>query len=92
MWLPLKFYERAPQYWLLIGLLLVITGSYLGLQVERMYMYLGVTTGVICIVWSIAIFIRRTQRVNRQPIETYDEYLEQTCELNHSPEGLERRL
>ncbi|MDH3614387.1 MAG: hypothetical protein OEU90_05255 [Gammaproteobacteria bacterium] len=92
MWLSSNFYERAPQYWLLIGLLLVITGTYLGLQVERMYMYFGVATGVTCIVWSVVVFIRRAKRLNRQPIETYDEYLEQTCELNQSPDGLKRRF
>ena len=92
MWLSSNLYERAPQYWLLIGLLLVIIGTYLGLQVERMYMYFGVPAGTICIIWSIVVFIRRTKRVNRQPIETYDDYLEQTCELNHSPEGLKRRF
>lgn len=88
MWIPVNFYERAPQYWLLIGLLLIIVGSYLGLQLDRLFMYIGVTVGAACVIWSFVIFARRTKRLDRQPIETYDDYLEQTCELNYRPDGL----
>jgi hypothetical protein len=83
MWLPIPFYQRAPHYWLLLGLLLIIIGIYLGLEVQRLYLYIGVGIGMACCLWSLRIFMRRTP--GRPPLD-YDEYLDQTCELNHKPE------
>jgi hypothetical protein len=82
MWLPTPFYERAPHYWLLLGLLLVIIGIYLGFEVHRSYMYFGVGIGLACCLWSLRIFIRGKPR---RPELKYDDYLDQTCELNYNP-------
>lgn len=83
MWLPTPFYERAPHYWLLLGILLIIVGMYLGFEVQRAYMYAGVGLGVACCLWSGRVFARRRPR---QPAADIDDYLDQTCELNHNPE------
>lgn len=82
MYLPPQFYERAPHYWLLLGILLIIVGIYLGIEVQRPYLYFGVGIGVACCLWSLRTFTRRTPG---RAAQNYDEYLDQTCELNHNP-------
>jgi len=83
MWLPSAVYERAPQYWLLLGLLLIITGTYLGFQVGRMFMYVGIGVGLACCAWSIRVLM---QRKIRRPAQNQDPELDQTCELNYKPD------
>ncbi|MDH3534042.1 MAG: hypothetical protein OEO82_13995 [Gammaproteobacteria bacterium] len=77
-------YERAPQYWLLLGLLFCLVGTYLGLQIERLYLYLGLVVGAACCLWSFLIFMRRSLR--RPDVDT-DPGLDQTCELNYKPDN-----
>jgi len=60
MWLPTPIYEKAPHYWLLLGLLLIVLGVYLGLEVASSYMYLGVVSGVVSCVWSIRTYWQRS--------------------------------
>ena len=81
MWLPSAVYERAPQYWLLLGLLLIVTGTYLGLQIDRLYLYLGIGMGLACCAWGIRILMRR--KIQRPYVEPE---LDQTCEMNYKPE------
>jgi Kef-type K+ transport system membrane component KefB len=61
MWLPSQFYEKAPHYWLLLGLLFITVGSYLGLQVEINYLYFGVVVGLCCCLWSVRVFTARAK-------------------------------
>ena len=42
MYLPNSLYERAPHYWLFVGLLLIILGIYLGIQVDTKFTVVGV--------------------------------------------------
>ena len=81
MWLPSPVYERAPHYWILLGLLLIITGSYLGLQGTTIYLYLGVPVGVASCAWGIRVLMRR--KIQRPSV---DPELDQTCELNYKPD------
>jgi len=69
MWLPSPVYEKAPHYWLLLGLLLIVLGVYLGLQIASTYLYLGVTAGVASCAWSILTYWQRSLRRER-PAET----------------------
>lgn len=62
MYLPESLYERAPHYWLFIGLLLVALGIYLGVQVDTMFMYIGVSLGVLSCVWGIRVLVRRARK------------------------------
>lgn len=57
MWLPTPVYERLPQFWLLLGLLFMSSGVHLGFDYELSFVYSGV--GAACVVWSIAIFVKR---------------------------------
>ena len=62
MWLPTPFYERAPQYWLVLGLLFIIVGTYLGIEVDRSYLFLGIGVGLACCAWSARVFSQRSER------------------------------
>jgi hypothetical protein len=62
MYLPNSLYERAPHYWLFIGLLLVVLGIYLGVQVDTKFLFLGVTLGALSCAWGIRIFLHRARK------------------------------
>lgn len=65
MYLPESLYERAPHYWVFIGLLLVVLGVYLGIQVNTRFFVLGAGLGLASCAWGIRVFLRRS----RQPGE-----------------------
>ena len=62
MWLPEGVYERVPQLWLLMGVLFVAFGLYIGFAYNLIYMYLAL--GGICLVRSIWCFKMRRQNRN----------------------------
>ena len=62
MYLPNSLYERAPHYWVFVGLLLVVIGLYLGIQVDTKYMVLGVSMGVLSCAWGVRVFLRRARK------------------------------
>lgn len=47
MWIPLPLYERIPQFWLLLGLLFIALGLYIGFDFELIFFYLAL--GVLCV-------------------------------------------
>ena len=57
MWLPIPIYERMPQVWLLLGLMLMYSGIYLTFDYILSYLYSG--AGLVCAAWGIWIFSRR---------------------------------
>lgn len=59
MWLPSPIYERIPQFWLLLGLLFMTSGTYLGFEYQLSFLYFGV--GFVCVGWGFVIFIRRSR-------------------------------
>ena len=68
MYLPNSLYERAPHYWILIGLLLVIVGVYLGVQVDSKYLFLGVSMGLASCLWGIRILLHRARKAGEADI------------------------
>jgi len=62
MYLPNSIYERAPHYWLLIGLLLVILGVYLGIQMNSKFLVVGVLLGLASCAWGLRVLLRRSRR------------------------------
>jgi len=62
MYLPNSIYERAPHYWLLMGLLLVILGVYLGIEMNSKFLVVGVLLGLASCAWGIRVLLRRTRR------------------------------
>ena len=57
MYLPTPIYERIPQFWLLLGLLFMSSGTYLGFDYALSFGYFGV--GFVCCIWSLWIFSMR---------------------------------
>ena len=62
MWLPTPIYERIPQFWLLLGLLFMTSGTYLGFDHSLSFVYFGV--GFACCAWSLSIFSMRLRHRN----------------------------
>jgi len=61
MYLPNSLYERAPHYWLFIGMLLVVLGIYLGIEMSSAFLYTGVSLGLASCAWGARIFLRRSR-------------------------------
>lgn len=57
MWLPTSIYERLPQFLLILGLLFMSSGWYLGFDYSLSILYFCV--GGACCLWSLWIFTRR---------------------------------
>ena len=65
MWIPTPVYERIPQFWLLLGLLFMSSGTYLGFDYSLSFLYFGV--GFVCCIWSLWIFSMRLR--NREEVK-----------------------
>ncbi len=63
MWIPTPIYERIPQFWLLLGLLFMSSGTYLGFDYWLTFVYFGF--GFVCCLWSIRIFVMRAVYRNK---------------------------
>ena len=48
-------FERLPQVWLLLGLLFIATGLYLGFDYSLVFVYLGI--GSICFLYGVLLFV-----------------------------------
>ena len=57
MWLPTPIYDRLPQFWLLMGLLFMSGGTYIGFEYSLSFAYFGV--GIACAIWSLSVFAMR---------------------------------
>jgi hypothetical protein len=57
MWIPAPVYERIPQFWLLLGLLFLALGIYIGFDFELIFFYLGL--GLVCVARGIWIQLLR---------------------------------
>ena len=70
MYLPDSLYERAPHYWLFIGVLLVVLGVYLGLQIDTKFMVVGVSLGLLSCAWGVRVYLRRTRKPGEANVAT----------------------
>jgi len=82
MFIPKSIYENVPYYWIVLGVLLVACGVYYGRDGNQEYFLAGIGGGVFACIWGLRVFRRRLAQEARQPCSTYDDYLDQTCELN----------
>jgi hypothetical protein len=73
MWIPSPIYERIPQFYVLIGLLFMSSGMYLGFDYQLTWVYLG--TGIFCFVWGLRIFAMRLV-YRRAPQDEPEEHLQ----------------
>ena len=82
MYVPKGIYERAPYYWIILGVLLIVMGTYLVATGNNNFFAAGIIGGLIACVWGLRIVRHRLVRENRKICSTYDDYLTETCELN----------
>ena len=54
MRLTTDIFERLPQVWVLVGLLIIATGLYLGFDYSLVFVYLGI--GIISFVYGLVLF------------------------------------
>lgn len=77
MWLPSPLYEKAPHYWLFLGLFLIVVGTYLGLEIDSRYPFLGVGAGLACCAWSVRTYWKRAFHREHRPTAVDPESAEQ---------------
>ena len=70
MYLHSSLYERAPHYWIFVGILLVLLGIYLGVEMSGVFLYVGVTLGLASCVWGIRILVHRARRSDDTDVAT----------------------
>ena len=69
MWIPATIYEKFPQLWLLIGLVFISAGLYIGFEYVLTTYYVGL--GFACCGYGIGIHVLRLR--NRQSKDTRTE-------------------
>jgi len=82
MYVPKTIYENAPYYWILLGVALILMGVFYATNGIQEYFLAGVGGGAFAVVWGLFVFKRRLAQKKRKVCSTYDEYLDQTMELN----------
>jgi hypothetical protein len=82
MYVPKTVYENAPYYWIVLGVLLILFGGYYGKAGNMEFLFAGVGGGTFAIIWGLLVFKHRLSQESRKPCSTYDEYLDQTMELD----------
>lgn len=70
MHLPNALYERAPHYWLFVGLLLVIVGVYLGVKVDTKFLFVGGGLGLVSCLWGVRVFLYRMRKPGEADVAT----------------------
>ncbi len=65
MWLPTPIYKRMPLFWLVLGLLFIATGWYMGFQFTLTFGYVAI--GIACCFFGIGIFLARRAPRQSQP-------------------------
>lgn len=73
MWLPTPIYERTPQLWLLMAILFVVLGSYIGFAYPLTYFY--VLLGVVCAVRGTQVLRMRKRFRTPQPESGDDTFI-----------------
>jgi len=84
MFIPKSIYENVPYYWIVLGVLLLAFGAYYGRAGDQEYFFAGIAGGVFACIWGVRVFKHRLAQETRQPCSTYDDYLDQTMELDLS--------
>ena len=82
MYIPKTVYENAPYYWIVLGVLLILVGVFYARTGHQEFFLAGVAGGTFALVWGLFVFKRRLAQAKRKVCSTYDEYLDQTMELN----------
>jgi hypothetical protein len=65
--IPEKYYERIPQFYFIVGILLLANSAYLGIENFAAYFYLGF--GMVSILYAVGVQKARTKHRNNLPAE-----------------------
>ena len=76
MWLTSPVYERAPQLWMLLGLLSMSVGTYVGFDYSVAFLLYAV--GFVCVGWSFCLTVMRS--INRRQPHIVEEPAEERTE------------
>jgi len=76
MWLRSPVYERAPQLWMLIGLLFMSVGTYVGFDYSVSFLLYAI--GFVCVGWSFCVSVMRS--INRRKPHVVEEPAEERTE------------
>lgn len=68
MWLPTAIYERIPYFWMLLGILFMVSGIYLGLGFALAFVYFGF--GFFCLAWGACIVAMRSKHRKGRHVPT----------------------
>ena len=67
MLIPEKYYERIPQFYFIVGILLLANAAYMGIENFAAYFYLGF--GVVSILYAVGVQKARTMHRKDLPAE-----------------------
>ncbi len=76
MWLPSPIYERAPHFWILIGLMFMSAGAYVGFDYAASFLLYAI--GFVCVGWSFCVSMMRS--INRKNPHIIENPAEQPAE------------
>lgn len=82
MYVPKTVYENAPYYWIVLGVLLIGFGAFYGQAGDMKFLLAGIGGGMFALIWGLVVLRHRLAQESRKPCSTYDEYLDQTMELD----------
>ena len=77
-----KANERAPYYWIVFGVALILLGAYLGFTISLAWAAIGVGIGLLLCTSGLWLLKKGLAKKDSEPAVAYDDYLDQTCELN----------
>ena len=87
MFIPTELYERTPHFWVILGTVLVLTGIYFGAAESPIYSVASLVCGAAAFARGLLGLRKRVLPEVERSYSDYDDYLDQTCELNYRPEA-----
>ncbi len=76
MFLPEDVHKRIPQLWILMGLLFIACGLFLGFEYKMIFVYLGM--GAVSLLHGIWAYYERWQ-IQKQRISSFKDIAETTA-------------
>ena len=75
--IPRGLYDSAPYYWVVIGIVLLVLGTYVAVTGASAHYALGLISGVISCIWGLRVFQQRLSRRVQGRCSTCDKHVQQ---------------
>jgi hypothetical protein len=72
-----ELYDSAPYYWVIVGIILLVLGTYLAVAGTSGHFVLGLISGAISCAWGLCVFQQQLSRKVQRRCSTCDENLQQ---------------